>query len=183
MFVSASPSFARKRAASKGNPIAFGRKTAGAGNRLEEFTGDDVADMIGFIGGTTLVSMQTTAPTSWTKGATHNDKALRLVTGAASSGGSVSFSTCFTSWTPVLTVGNTPLDAASMPVHTHTIPNLSIRNATATPQVQDSNAGAAGPTFTSSTSGSNSTHTHSMSAVNALPLAVQYVDGILIVKD
>ncbi len=35
---------------------------------------------------------QTTAPSGWTKGATHNDKALRVVTGSVSTGGSTAFS-------------------------------------------------------------------------------------------
>lgn len=36
-----------------------------------------------------------TAPVGWTTQTTHNDKALRIVSGTPSSGGSVDFSTCF----------------------------------------------------------------------------------------
>jgi len=42
-----------------------------------------------FASGTALVFAQTSAPTGWTKSTTHNDKALRVVSGTASSGGSV----------------------------------------------------------------------------------------------
>lgn len=48
-----------------------------------------------FPASTKAVFQQTSAPTSWTKDTTHNDKALRLVTGTVGSGGSVAFSTCF----------------------------------------------------------------------------------------
>ena len=50
-----------------------------------------------FGSGTRLLFQQTTAPTGWTKVTTFNDVALRVVSGAASSGGSVAFSTAFVS--------------------------------------------------------------------------------------
>lgn len=48
-----------------------------------------------FPSGTAMLFVQTAAPTGWTKSGVHNDKALRVVTGAASSGGSSAFSTVF----------------------------------------------------------------------------------------
>lgn len=46
--------------------------------------------------GTAMVFYQAAAPTGWTKQTTHNDKAMRVVSGTgAGSGGSVDFSTCF----------------------------------------------------------------------------------------
>ena len=51
----------------------------------------------GFASGTVLVFAQSSAPTGWTKNTTHNDKALRVVSGTASSGGTVAFSTAFAS--------------------------------------------------------------------------------------
>ena len=51
-----------------------------------------------FPSGTALVFAQTAAPTGWTKNTTTgNNSALRVVTGAASSGGTVDFTTAFTS--------------------------------------------------------------------------------------
>ena len=46
-----------------------------------------------FPSGTSMLFQQTSAPTGWTKQTTHNDKALRIVTGSVGTGGSVAFST------------------------------------------------------------------------------------------
>jgi hypothetical protein len=53
-----------------------------------------------FPSGTLMLFAQTAAPTGWTKSTTHNNKALRVVSGTASSGGSVDFTTAFASKTP-----------------------------------------------------------------------------------
>jgi hypothetical protein len=50
-----------------------------------------------FPSGTAMLFAQTAAPLGWTKSTTHNDKTLRVVSGAAGSGGSVAFSTAFSS--------------------------------------------------------------------------------------
>lgn len=68
-----------------------------------------------FPSGTRMTFNQTSAPTGWTKDATHNNKALRVVNGTVGSGGSVDFSTLF---------GRTATDAftlttAHMPSHAH----------------------------------------------------------------
>jgi hypothetical protein len=47
----------------------------------------------GFPSGTSMLFQQTSAPTGWTKQTTHNDKALRIITGTVGTGGSVAFST------------------------------------------------------------------------------------------
>ena len=41
--------------------------------------------------GTSMLFVQSAAPTGWTKQTTHNDKTLRVVTGTVSSGGSNAF--------------------------------------------------------------------------------------------
>jgi hypothetical protein len=69
-----------------------------------------------FPSGTKMLFQQTTAPTGWTKDTTHDNKALRVVTGAAGSGGSVNFTTAFSSQN----VGATTLTTAQIPVHSHT---------------------------------------------------------------
>jgi hypothetical protein len=48
-----------------------------------------------FATGTRILFQQTTAPVGWTKDTAHNDKALRIVSGSVSSGGSSPFSTVF----------------------------------------------------------------------------------------
>jgi len=62
-----------------------------------------------FATGTTLLFQQTTAPNGWTKQTTHNDKALRVVSGTASTGGSVGFTTAFASQAVNGTVGTSNL--------------------------------------------------------------------------
>jgi hypothetical protein len=51
----------------------------------------------GFPSGTAMLFVQTAAPTGWTKSTTHDNKALRVVSGTASTGGSVAFTTAFAS--------------------------------------------------------------------------------------
>jgi len=80
--------------------------------------------------GTLMLFQQTSAPTGWTKQTTHNDKTLRVVSGAASSGGSTAFTSVFTSRTPSGTVSvsgsnsggsvsNTTLTTTQIPSHDH----------------------------------------------------------------
>ena len=57
-----------------------------------------------FASGTTMLFVQTASPTGWTKSTTHDNKALRVVSGTAGSGGSVAFTTAFASQTPAGTV-------------------------------------------------------------------------------
>lgn len=66
--------------------------------------------------GTNMLFQQSSAPTGWTKQTTHNDKALRVVSGAASSGGTNSFSSMFAARTSDATT----LSVSQMPNHSHT---------------------------------------------------------------
>jgi hypothetical protein len=68
-----------------------------------------------FPSGTKMLFQQTAAPTGWTKDTTHDNKALRIVSGTAGTGGSVNFTTAFGSQN----VGATALDASQIPSHTH----------------------------------------------------------------
>lgn len=75
-----------------------------------------------FASGTALVFKQTAAPTGWTKVTTDNDAALRVVSGSASTGGSVGFTTAFASQAVTGTVGTsgaTTLTSSQIPAHTH----------------------------------------------------------------
>lgn len=73
-----------------------------------------------FPSGTVMLFAQTAAPTGWTKSTTHDNKALRVVSGSASSGGSVAFTTAFASQAVSGTVGDTTLNSSQIPSHTHT---------------------------------------------------------------
>ena len=62
-------------------------------------------DVPTFDTGTRMIFAQTTAPTGWTKDTSnYNNHALRVVTGSASTGGTVDFTTAFDSQTPSGTV-------------------------------------------------------------------------------
>jgi len=55
------------------------------------------SNVVIFESGTSMLFQQSTAPTGWTKQTSHNNKALRVVTGSVSSGGSNSFTNAFNS--------------------------------------------------------------------------------------
>ena len=71
---------------------------------------------IGFEANTKMLFKQSTAPIGWTKETTDDNAALRVVSGAVGTGGTVNFSTAFSS----STVGDTTLTADQVPAHTHT---------------------------------------------------------------
>ena len=81
--------------------------------------------------GTSMLFVQSAAPTGWTKQTTHNDKTLRVVSGTASSGGSVAFTTAFASKTPAGSISSSvsgttashTLSIAEIPSHNHFIVN------------------------------------------------------------
>jgi len=142
------------------------------GTTIQELqTGDTLNGVSSFDTGTAMLFVQTTAPTGWTKSTTHNDKALRVVSGTASSGGTYTFSSTFAN-------GNTgafTLSTSEMPSHTHV-------GGWAT------GSGGAGGIFSNPGSFSNQTtspnntggggsHAHSLS------LAVAYVDVIICTKN
>jgi len=151
-----------------------------------------------FPSGTALLFQQTTAPTGWTKSTTHNDKALRVVSGSASSGGSVAFTTAFASQAVAGTVGTsgaTTLSTAQIPSHSHTAPSVVLWGAavTGTPNLFCGTTTAANsgtPTSTyygpnTGAAGGGDSHTHSGGTFTgtAINLAVQYVDVIIATKD
>ena len=158
--------------------------------------------------GTAMLFAQTAAPTGWTKSTTHDNKALRVVSGSASSGGSVAFTTAFASQS--VTGTNTPyaLTAAEIPAHTHTATSTDaghthasapagssfgvVIGASAYAQIGSGGAtlyasgatasGTASITTTIANTGGGGGHTHSFTGT-AIDLAVQYVDVIIATKD
>ena len=92
----------------------------------------------GIPSGTVMLFIQTSAPTGWTKSTAHDNKALRIVSGTAGSGGSVAFTTAFasqgvsgsissttatgsnSSTAAGGTVGDTALSTTQIPSHSHT---------------------------------------------------------------
>ena len=155
-----------------------------------------------FDSGTVMLFAQTAAPTGWTKNSSTGDNsALRVVTGAASTGGSVGFTTAFASQTPTGSVsvtavsgsaGATTLTIPQIPSHDHPGPVPGCSN----PVGPRANYGItpAGTTPGSATvfaQGGGGSHTHPFSfssgsgtfTGNAINLAVQYIDVIRATKN
>jgi hypothetical protein len=139
-----------------------------------------------FAAGTAIVFAQTAAPTGWTKSTTHDNKALRVVSGAASSGGTVSFTSAFTSQAVAGTVGSTTLTLDQIPAHNHEPIIAGGGNSSTSfyPNALSStpySAASRSPGWLS-TQGGGLGHTHTFTGT-AINLAVQYVDVIIATKD
>lgn len=145
--------------------------------------------------GTILVCGNGTAPTGWTKGSTHNNKALRLVTGTPSTGGSTAFTSVFASRT--IALANLPSVNLSLASLTGSV-GTSITNGTSVVRGTISNTqDGTGSSKDALANGSGSAATLSLASGavtfgGTLPLggsgtvidfAVQYVDVVLITKD
>jgi hypothetical protein len=154
-----------------------------------------------FPSGTLMLFQQTSSPTGWTKQTDHNNKALRVVSGNAGSGGSVAFTTAFTSRTPSGTVGGTTLSTTQIPSHTHSGTTSGVGdhahtyggggetlgpgNGTISDPLYSLTTGGAGAhnhTFTTNASGGGGSHDHGFTGT-AMDFAVQYVDLIIAAKD
>jgi hypothetical protein len=129
--------------------------------------------------GTPLSFPQTSAPTGWTKSTTHNNKAVRIVSGAASSGGSVGFDVAFASQAVTGTVGSTALTINQIPAHSHT---YKIVSTAGSGLAGGSDNGSTSGTLDTSSVGGSQGHTHSFTGT-AINLDVQYVDFIIATKD
>ena len=147
--------------------------------------------------GSLMLFQQTSAPTGWTKQTTHDNKALRVVTGTATPGGSTAFTSVFASRTPAGsvsvsvsggTVNNTTLTTPQIPSHTHPQGCVNSSNAAgATPGSAITNGvqSNTGPT------GGDGAHSHPFTVGSAsgsftgtaIDFAVQYVDVIICSKN
>ena len=160
----------------------------------------------GFPSGSRMLFQQSSAPTGWTKDTSNtNQRALRVVSGNVGSGGSVNFTTAFSSSraTSGGAVQSHPLTAAQIPSHFHQIfnsnnnagshPNQSNINANSyvargTGAVNHNegynmrNAGNNATTGKTSNVGSGEGHTHNFTQPS-VNLAVLYLDVIICQKD
>jgi hypothetical protein len=155
----------------------------------------------GFDAGTVLIFGQTSAPTGWTKDTTnYNNSALRVVTGSASTGGSVNFTTAFASQTPTGSVsissilgsaGATTLSTPQIPSHSHTLSGLFSPYGPGTRFAAVSGNGDAQPPRSTDNTGGGGSHDHPFSFSSgtasfsgvAIDLAVKYVDVIRATKN
>lgn len=129
---------------------------------------------IGIASGTRMLFQQTAAPTGWTKVTSGvDDKALRVVSGSVSSGGSVAFSTAF---------GTTATDAhtltaaqSGLPAHNHTTQYALTGGSL--DLTTGSTKNTSGVTGTNSAQDASQGHTH------GIDLQVTYLDVIVATKD
>jgi hypothetical protein len=140
-----------------------------------------------FPSGTAMLFVQTAAPTGWTKSVAHDNKALRVVSGTASSGGSSTFTDVFSART--ITQANLPNvsftgTAASDGAHTHTYDKPVFQGV-----VPGGGSGGGLNTISAgSATGSSGAHTHTVTVASggsgtAVDFEVQYVDVIIATKD
>ena len=166
-----------------------------------ELTGIDIIPA-----GSLMLFQQSSAPTGWTKATAHDNKALRVVTGSASSGGSNTFAAAFNNNQTVS--GTTSSTSVTITGSTagHSITQAELPNITLTPSQRaktedkgplnrgSSSGGGAGYEFLDIPLGGSGTahshgvgtlaggaHTHTFS--DTFNLDVQYVDVIICSKD
>lgn len=155
--------------------------------------GVNAGKLISLAAGTAMLFAQTAAPTGWTKSTDHNDKALRVVSGTASSGGSTAFTSVFAART--ISTGNLPSHThtgttASNGDHAHTFKHATSNIGSSGGGTQATGSGelttsGSGSTVTTTTTGAH-THTFTSDATGsgtAMDFAVQYVDVIIATKD
>jgi len=141
--------------------------------------------------GTLMLFQQTAAPTGWTKQTTHDNKALRVVSGTAGSGGTTAFTSVFTNQTVTTSVsvsgttGSTTLSTGQMPSHDHTVyaGDAMIGN-----RAMSGAVACYSTSFQTTANGGNGSHNHSFSGSgsgtsSAVTLNVQYVDLIIASKN
>ena len=133
--------------------------------------GDSASYSLSVDSGSKVTFMQTVSPVGWTKDTTHNDKALRVVSGTASNGGADSFTSVFGSGK---TTASHTLSTPQIPSHRHIYNSPDINNnAPSWPSV------IPGGYFNTPTGGRGGSQAHS----HSLSLDIQYVDVIIATKD
>jgi hypothetical protein len=176
--------------------VATARLASGTANSSTFLRGDSTwaAGGTTIPSGTVMVFGQTSAPTGFTKLTDQDNAALRVVSGTASTGGSVNFTTAFDSQTPTGSVsvsgsaGNTTLSTPQIPSHTHP---LSAPKAPPGPIGAEAASGNTYLQFNQATgaTGGGGAHSHPLTissstfSGNAINLAVKYVDVIRATKD
>lgn len=137
-----------------------------------------------FDSGTAMLFQQTSAPTGWTKSTTHNDKALRVVSGTVSSGGTTAFTTAFgtpsvsgtvgisgapavgnlaVSMSGNVAVGNTTLSVNTIPSHSHSIAYVTWSNTAGYGNTIGPGTPGTNASRSTGNTGNNGAHGHSAS--------------------
>ena len=143
---------------SKLNGVAASATNVTNNNQITNGAGYITAAQV-FPSGTKMLFQQTSAPTGWTKVTSHNNKALRVVSGSASSGGSNAFTSAFAARGISANASNTTAGGNV---------SVSVANATQGGNVSIGNTTAGGNVSISSVSTSGSVNSHTLS-VNEIP--------------
>jgi hypothetical protein len=181
--------------------VATARLGSGTANASTFLRGDQTYAVVSsgtlIPAGTVMIFGQTSAPTGFTKLTDQDNAGLRVVSGTASTGGSVNFTTAFASQTPTGSVsitavagsaGATTLSTPQIPSHSHSYQTYcGGTNFTGAAPQRDNPTGA----FNTNTTGGGGSHTHPFSfssgsgtfSGDAINLAVKYVDVIRATKD
>ena len=146
-----------------------------------------------FPSGTVMLFQQTAAPTGWTKSTSHDNKALRIVSGTVGSGGTTAFTSAFSSATALSvtsisgTAGATTLSTAQIPSHAHVATRYAGPPYSAgTSLPRENGMPSIGGALQTGLTGGGGSHSHPFSfssGAGSVNLAVQYVDVIFAAKD
>jgi hypothetical protein len=143
-------------------------------------------------GGSIMIFHQSSSPSSWTKLVDFNDRCIRVVSGTASSGGSLAFTSTLTTRSISSSVSPRTLTTAEMPSHAHSI-NAS--GAEGTPNLRNATPATGNISFDGSTyvfqsasvtaiSSGGSAHTHPLASISTdSDFRVLYIDVICASKD
>lgn len=138
-----------------------------------------------FASGTRIVFQQTAAPTGWTKevGSTYADSALRINIGTVTQGGSLNFSTVFTSVRGI-TVDSHTLTISEIPAHSHALSigtiGLSVQTDGSVPIYKPGSiTGSSSGNINMSNTGFSGGHSHT----GSVNLAVKYTDVTIAQKN
>jgi hypothetical protein len=143
-----------------------------------------------FSSGTRMTFNQTAAPTGWTKDTSTDNAGFRLVSGSASSGGSVDFTTAFSSSRAVTvtsissSVGATTLSTPQIPAHAHTVKDAFLYNGP--PNISEGGQRSTVPNNITDSTGGGGSHDHPFSfssGAGTVNLAIKYVDLIIAQKN
>jgi hypothetical protein len=128
-----------------------------------------------FASGTATVFWQATSPLGWTKLTTHNDKTLRVTSGA---GGGAGGANPFSSVMAQTVTGNTTISGSTMPSHNHTGgSNIGYSGGAYWTGFDTGGLGPLVYAVPSDYSGGGAAHNH------PITMNVQYIDLILASKD
>jgi hypothetical protein len=132
--------------------------------------------------GSVMLFFQANAPAGWTQLTGHNNKALRIVSGAGGgSGGSVNFTNAFTAQAVTGSNSATTLTEAQLPPHQHSY-YIGSGSGSLMPDYNPTDGNNASATAYTNFTGGGNPHNHTFTGT-AINLAVQYIDLIIARKD